>query len=293
MKTLADAFPDITKKREPLAPYTHLRIGGPAEFLVQPRTVEELRAVLWFCKAEGIGLRMLGGGFNLLVPDDPVAGAVMRLAGPAFSGVEVTGTTVRAAGGAQLFDLIAAAVRGGLGGLETLVGIRGTVGGSVRCNVGDRSGEISQTVRRVAVLHDDGSEHIRARDELTFGDHVSDIDEPVILWVEFELTPTSPEALLKRMKRAWVLRKAAEPLSFQSAVRMFRDPPGLSAAKLIADAGLAKFRVGGAEVSDRNGNYAVAHPGTTAADILGLIDAVKRKVKLTAGADLDRELNVW
>lgn len=293
MTTLADAFPDVTKKREPLAPYTHLRIGGPAEFLVQPRTVEELREVLRFCQRQGVSLRMLGGGFNLLVSDDPVPGAVMRLAGPAFSGVEVQGTTVRAAGGAALFDLIAHSVRAGLGGLETLVGIRGTVGGSVRCNVGDRSGEIGQAVRRVAVLHDDGSEHIRTRDELTFGDHRSDLDEPVILWVEFELTPTPPEALLKRMKRAWVLRKAAEPLSFQSAVRMFRDPPGMSAAKLIADAGLAKFRVGGAEVSDRNGNYAVAHPGTTAVDLLELIDAVRRKVRLTAGLDLDRELNVW
>jgi UDP-N-acetylmuramate dehydrogenase len=293
MTTLADAFPDITKRREPLAPYTHLRIGGPAEFFIQPRSVDELRAVLTFCQRHNVNLRMLGGGFNLLVPDDPVPGVVMRLAGPAFSGIETNGTTVRAAGGANLFDLIAAAVRAGLGGLETLVGIRGTVGGSVRCNVGDRSGEIGQSVRRVAVLHDDGSEHVRGRDELTFGDHTSDLDEPVILWVEFELAAASPEALLKRMKRAWVLRKASEPLSAQSAVRMFRDPPGLSAAKLIDAAGLVKFRVGGAEVSDRNGNYAVAHPGTTAADILHLIEAVRQKVKAAVGVDLSRELNVW
>lgn len=292
--TLADAFPDITKRREPLAPYTHLRIGGPAEFLVQPRTVEELRAVLRFCQKNAIKPRMLGGGFNLLVPDDPVPGAVLRLAGPAFSGIETTGlTTVRASGGAGLYDLIAHAVRAGLGGLETLVGIRGTVGGSVRCNVGDRSGEIGQAVRRVAVLHEDASEHVRTREELTFGDHRSDIDEPVILWVEFELTPAAPEALLKRMTRAWVLRKAAEPLSFQSAVRMFRDPPGATAAKAIDAAGLTKFRAGGAEVSDRNGNYAVAHPGTTAKDILNLIDAVRARVKTHSGLVLEQELNVW
>ena len=292
--TLADTFPDITKRREPLAPYTHLRIGGPAEFLVQPRTGDELRAVLRFCQKHAVPLRMLGGGYNLLVTDDPVPGAVMRLSGPAFAGVETTGpATVRAAGGASLFDLIAHAVRAGLGGLETLVGIRGTVGGSVRCNVGDRSGEIGQAVRRVAVLHDDATEHVRGREELTFGDHVSDIDEPVITWVEFELTPAAPESLLKRMTRAWVLRKAAEPLSFQSAVRMFRDPPGVTAAKAIDAAGLAKFRIGGAEVSDRNGNYAVAHPGTTAKDILHLIDAVRQKVTAHAGIELEQELNVW
>ena len=104
---LADQFPDITKRREPLAPYTDLRIGGPADLLVQPRTVDELKAVLGYCQKHSVPLRMLGGGFNLLVRDDPVPGAVMRLTGPAFSGIETTGPkTVRAAGGAQLFDLI-------------------------------------------------------------------------------------------------------------------------------------------------------------------------------------------
>ena len=290
---LLEAFPDITRRREPLARYTHLRIGGPAECFVEPRTTDELKAVLRFCKTKSIPLRMLGGGYNLLVKDDPVPGAVMRLGGPEFTTLETLGKTVRAAGGAALFDLIAHSVRAGLGGLETLVGIRGTVGGSVRCNVGDRSGEIGSCVRRVAVLHDDATELIRTRDELTFGDHRSDLDEPVILWVEFELTPEKPEALLKRMRRAWIIRKASEPLSFQAGVRLFRDPAGQSAGALVERAGLAKFRVGSAEISDRNGNYAIAHPGTTARDILKLIDHVRAKVKDSAGVLLERELNVW
>ena len=290
---LFDAFPAITKRREPLAPYTHLRIGGPAECLVQPRTTDELKAVLRFCKSKAIHLRMLGGGYNLLVQDDPVPGAVMRLTGPEFSTIEPLGKTVRAAGGAALFDLIAHSVMAGLGGLETLIGIRGTVGGSVRCNVGDRSGEIGSSVRRVAVLNDDASEVIRTRDELTFGEHRSDLDEPVILWVEFELTPEKPHALLKRMRRSWIIRKAAEPLSFQAGVRMFRDPAGQSAGALIERAGLAKFRIGSAEISDRNGNYAIAHPGTTARDLLKLIEHVRTKVKDSAGVQLERELNVW
>lgn len=291
--SLAAAFPDITKSREPLAPYTHLKIGGPAEFFVEPRTVDELKQVLAFCHAHNIPLRMLGGGYNLLVRDDLVPGAVMRLAAPAFAWIETAGKGVRAAGGGQLFDLIATAVRAGLSGLETLVGLHGSVGGSVRCNVGDRSGEIGSTVRRVAVLTDDGVEQVRTRDDLTFGDHTSDLDEPVVLWVEFELEPDSPDAVLKRMRRAWILRKAAEPLTFQSAVRMFRDPPGGTAAALIERSRLAKTRAGGAEVSDRNGNYAVAHPGTTAADVLKLLDLVKSRVKDATGVTLDRELHVW
>ena len=290
---LADAFPHITRRHEPLAPYTHLRIGGPAEFFVQPRTVEELRQVLRHCSTHGVPLRMLGGGFNLLVRDEPVPGAVLRLGGPAFESVAVDGKTVRASGGAALFDVIAASVRAGLSGLETLVGIRGSVGGSVRCNVGDRAGEIGASVRRVAVLAADGTEQVRTRDELTFGDHSSDLDEPVILWVEFGLERDDPASILKRMRRTWVLRKGEEPLSFQAAVRMFRNAAGFKAAGLIERAGLAKTRVGNAEVSERNGNYAVAHPGTTARDILTLIDAVQARVKASSGVTLQRELNVW
>lgn len=291
--SLAEAFPAITKRREPLAPHTHLRIGGVADFLVQPRTPAELAAVLKFCKAKGVPVRMLGGGFNLLVRDDPIPGAVVRLQGDAFSKIETNGKVVRAAGGAQLFDLIAHAVKRGLGGLETLVGIRGSVGGSVRCNVGDRTGEIGSAVRRVAVLTDDGVEQIRGREELGFSDHASDLDEPVILWVEFDLESESAETLLKRMRRMWVQRQATEPLSFQAGVRMFRNPPGTSASSLVERLGLAKHRVGGAEVSERNGNYAIAHPGTTARDILGLIDSVRDRIREKTGLTLERELHVW
>jgi UDP-N-acetylmuramate dehydrogenase len=291
--SVAEKFPEITRRREPLAPFTHLRIGGPAEYFLQPRTTDELRAVMNYCKANNVPLRMLGGGFNLLVRDDPVPGVVMRLTGPEFSTIQTQGKTIRAAGGAQLFELIAASVKAGLSGLETLVGIRGTVGGSIRCNVGDRSGEIAASVRRVCVLNEDASEAVRTRDELTFGQNRSDIEEPVILWVEFQLVAEAPSAIMKRMRRAWVVRKASEPLSFQSAVRMFRDPPGHSAAVLIERSGLARTKSGAAEVSERNANYVVAHPGTTAKDILKLLDTVRVRVKDDSGLTLEQDLNVW
>ena len=139
------------------------------------------------CQKQKVPVRMLGGGYNLLVRDDPVPGAVVRLTAPAFTFIEWDGKRITAGGGGPLFDLIAFSVRHGLGGLETLVGIRGTVGGSVRCNVGDRSGEIGQAVRQVTVLTDAGKVQVRSRDELTFSEHQSDLDEPVILSVEFEL----------------------------------------------------------------------------------------------------------
>jgi UDP-N-acetylmuramate dehydrogenase len=291
--SLADQFPDITTRNAPLAPFTHLKIGGPAEFLVQPRTVDELNAVLKACQQSKVSVRMLGGGYNLLIRDDPIPGAVIRLTSEPFTFLKRNGKQITAGGGGQLFDLIAFAVRNGLGGLETLVGIRGTVGGSVRCNVGDRSGEISQTVRNVIVLTEAGKVQTRSRDELTFTEHQSDLDEPVVLSVEFELETEPPTAVLKRMKKAWIQRKAAEPLSFQRGVRLFRNPPGQTAATLIDRAQMTKAKFGGAELSERNSNYAVAHSGTMAQDILHLVEEVRARVQERTGVSLERELHVW
>jgi UDP-N-acetylmuramate dehydrogenase len=291
--SLAEDFPAITKRNEPLAPYTHLKIGGPAEFLIQPRDVDELRAVMTACQTQKVPVRMLGGGHNLLVRDDPVAGAVVRLTAPVFTMIQWDGKRITAGGGGSLFDLIAFSVRQGLTGLETLVGLRGTVGGSVRCNVGDKTGEIAQSIRQVTVLTDTGKVQVRGRDELTFSEHQSDIDEPVILSVAFELDKDDPALVLKRMRKAWILRKAAEPFSYQAAVRLFRNPPGQTAAALIDRASMTKTRVGGAELSERNSNYVVAHPGTTAADILKLAELVRTRVKERTGANLERELHVW
>ena len=218
---------------------------------------------------------------------------MIRLTAEPFTFLQRDGKRITAGGGGQLFDLIAFTVKHGLGGLETLVGLRGTVGGSVRCNVGDRSGEISQTVRNVTVLTDAGKVQVRGRDELTFSEHQSDLDEPVILSVEFELESEPSAGVMKRMLKAWIQRKAAEPLSFQAAVRLFRNPPGHTAATLIDRSQMTKARAGGAELSERNSNYAVAHPGTTARDILQLADTVRAKVKERTGVALERELHVW
>ncbi len=291
--SLAEQFPEITQCDQPLAPYTHLKVGGPAQYLVQPRTLEELNAVLAACRQEKLQVRMLGGGFNLLVRDDPIPGVVIRLTAEPFTFLKREGRRIIAGGGGQLFDLIAFAVRAGLGGLETLIGIRGTVGGSVRCNVGDRTAEISQTIRNVTVLTEAGTVQVRNRDELTFHEHASDIDEPVILAVEFELENDSPGAIVKRMRKAWIIRKATEPLSFQAGVRLFRNPPGQTAASLIDRAAMTKTKVGAAELSERNSNYAIAHPGSTARDILQLIALVRDKVKQRTGVLLEQELHVW
>jgi UDP-N-acetylmuramate dehydrogenase len=286
-------FAEIVKIEEPLAPYTSLKVGGPAEFLVQPRSNDELAAVVRHCFQKGISLRVLGAGCNVLVRDEGVRGVVLRLSAPAFTQVSVEGRRVRGGAGAPLSALISQSVRNALAGLESLVGIPGTVGGAVRGNAGDRSGEIGQYVRQVEVLDGRGEFQVRLRDELRFAYRWSNLDDPVLLAVEVELETDQPEAIFKRMLKAWIQRKAAQPLSFQAAGRVFKNPRGFEAADLIEQAGLAKTRVGGAEISDRDANSVVANSGTTARDVLRLADLVKSRVQERFGVELELELAVW
>ncbi len=291
--TLSEAFPEIVRSKEPLAPYTLLRLGGPAEFLAQPRSVVELAGLLGHAAQQRMPVRVLGVGSNVLVRDEGVSGLVLRLCAPIFTTIEVDGRKVRAGSGAALSALISEAARHNLAGLETLVGISATVGGAVRCNAGDRTGEIGQYVRRVAVLDSRHQSVWREHDELRFSENHSNLDDPVIVTAEFELDADQADAIVKRMRKAWILRKAAQPYSFEAAGRIFKNPRGLQAAALIEAAGLKKTRVGGAEVSERNANYIVAGPGTTARDVLRLIELIQAKVREASGVSLERDILIW
>lgn len=291
--TWPDDFAAITRRDEPLAPYTHLKIGGPAELFVQPESADQLAAVLRHCTDARIPVRILGGGVNLLVRDEAVPGVVLRLSAPAFTAVGVEGTLVRAGCGAALPTLISATARAGLAGFETLVGIPATVGGAIRHNAGGRDGEIGQFVRRIEVMDERGDATTRERDELAFAEGRSNLDDMVLVAAEFELDPDDADAIVKRMRKAWITRKAAQPFSFEAAARLFQNPKGFQASALFEQAGLAGTRVGGAEVSVRNANYVVAHPGTTARDVLRLIELMKSKVREQSGVALEPEIVVW
>ena len=288
-----EEFGDIVQPNEPLGPYTYLKVGGPAELLVQPRSPEELAAVVRVCSRRKTPLHVLGAGCNILIRDEGVRGVVLRLSEPAFHEIAVEGQWVRAGTGAPLSALISHAARHGLAGLETLVGIQGTVGGALRCNAGNRSGEIGQFVRRVQILDEEGENQVRERDELRFAHRWSNLDDPVLLAAEFELEPDHPDAIVKRMRKAWIQRKASEPLTFQAHARIFKNPRGFTAAGLIEQAGLTKTRVGGAEISERNANSIVVHPGGSARDVLRLIDLVRSRVKERFGVELELEITVW
>jgi UDP-N-acetylmuramate dehydrogenase len=288
-----EEFDEIVKRNEPLAPYMHLRLGGPAEMLVQPRTLAELSAVVRHCFEQRIGLRVLGCGCNMVIGDAGVTGVVLRLSEPAFTQITVEGTRLRTGTGASVSAVISASARHGLAGLETLVGIPGTLGGALRTNAGDRSGDVGQFIRLVEVLDTQGNLQVRDRDELQFSEHGSNLDDPVLLTAEFDLELDSADAIVKRMRKAWIQRKAMQPASFHAAGRIFKNPRGLNASALIEKAGLPRTRVGGAEVSDRDPNFIVVHPGASSRDVLRLIDLMRSRVQERFNVPLEQEITVW
>jgi UDP-N-acetylmuramate dehydrogenase len=292
MSSLAD-FSDITRLDEPLAPYTWMKVGGAARYFVQPRTPAELIAVIRCCHEQEIPMHMLGGGSNLLVRDQGVDGVVLKLAEPGFSQIEVLGTTVRAGAAAPLSQVISQSVKAGLAGLETLAGIPGTVGGALHGNAGGKSGDIGQFVQSVKVVTAKGDEFTRQEDELSFAYRYSSINELAILEAVFQLQADSPEEITRRMRKLWIVKKATQPLSFQSAGCVFKNPRGLSAGDLIEQAGLKGKRIGNAEISDRHANFIVTQEGATSDDVERLIELARTKVVEQFGVDLELEIEIW
>lgn len=289
-----DDFRAIVKGDEPLAPHVWFRLGGPARFLARPGTLDELLALLRRCRAEEVPFKILSGGSNVLVKDEGVDALVIHLESPAFSDVSVRDGVVEAGAAVPLTALISQTARAGLAGLEFLTGIPGTVGGALRGNAGDRQGAIGQRVRRATVIDASDEVQVRDRDDLSFADRESNLDEPVILSAEFELEPADPEAVVRRMRRIWIVKKENQPYGHQSSGCIFKNPsPDLSAGTLIDQAGLKGTRVGGAEVSDRHANFIVAQPGATAADVLSLIDQIRQRVWQQFGYELELQIQVW
>jgi UDP-N-acetylmuramate dehydrogenase len=289
-----DDFGASVKTGEPLAPLVWFRLGGPAAYFANPRQIDELVALLKRCRDEGIGFKVLGGGSNVLVRDEGINALVIHLESPFFSDLTVRGNIVEAGAAVPLTALISHSARAGLGGLEILTGIPGTVGGALRGNAGGRQGAIGQYVRRATVLDPANLIQVRERDDLSFADRDSNLDEPVILSAEFELFPDDPESVVRRMRRIWIIKKENQPYGHQLSGCIFKNPlPDVSAGALIDQAGLKGTRFGGAEVSDRHANFIVAHPGAKSSDVLELIDRIRQRVWQQFGYELELQIQIW
>lgn len=293
MTNSIDDFSAILHRDESLAPYTWLRLGGRAEYLLIPETEQQLLEVARFCLSADIPIRVLGGGSNLLVADDGVRGAVIRIAEPLLSDVTVSDTQLTAGAGALLSHAVAESVRAQLAGLESLVGIPGTVGGAVLGNAGGRHGDIGEWVRSVTVLNRDGDVVERSGDELSFSYRHCSLDDVLILSATFQLTSDSSDELTRRMRKNWIVKRATQPLVDQSAGCIFRNPRGLSAGALIEQCGLKGMACGEARISDRHANFIVTGKGATCQHVEQLISRIQSAVSEKFGVDLELEICRW
>lgn len=290
---LLTGFENVMRQGEPLAMHTWFQLGGPAEYFAEPENAEQLIALVKRCHAEGVDMRLLGQGSNILVRDEGVPGMVIRLSAPAFSEIRVEGRSLIAGGGAPLGRAVTTAVHRGLAGLEALIGIPGTVGGALHGNAGTRSGNIGQWTIEATVIAANGEVYQRSVDELVFDYRQSSLDDLVILEASCQLEEDDPRELAQRMLKQWIVKKASQPMGHQCAGCVFKNPRGQSAGELIDHAGLKSTRIGGAVVSDRHANFIVAEPECTAQDVLRLIELIRSQVRDRTGIELELEMEIW
>ncbi len=289
---LEQLCPGGVRRNEPLARHVTFRIGGPADVLLVPRSLDQLIAVAAWLYREGRPFVVLGRGSNVLIADRGVRGIVIKT-GRGQEVVRYEGSRVIAECGVSLPQLSRATATRGLSGLEFAAGIPGSVGGGVLMNAGAHGCSISELVRTVGVLTP-GGEHTWSCDEMRFRYRQSRLQqEPgIVLGAELDLRPADPRECLQRLEDWLRTRSDTQPLGPPSSGCIFRNPAGDHAGRLIDVSGGKGMRVGGAAVSDRHANYILNTGGATAADVLRLIADVRARMRDRLGIDLEPEIKL-
>lgn len=280
---------------EELAKHTSFRIGGGAEIMAFPKDTQELAGVLRAAAQLKAPIRILGAGTNVLAPDEGLEGITVCLK-DCLTGLERReGNVLRCAAGVTMSRAAAFAAGEGLSGLEFAHGIPGTVGGGVYMNAGAYGGEMKDVCLRAQAMDREGNLTELSREELGFSYRHSALEdgEQILIWAEFGLTPGDPEDIWKKMKELIARRSASQPLNLPSAGSAFKRPVGGYAAALIDQAGLRGFRVGDAAISEKHAGFAVNLGRATAADVRGLLEAVKDQVLEKSGILLEPEIRIW
>ncbi len=286
-------FENIVRQGEPLAMHTWFQLGGPAEYFAEPENPDQLIALLKRSHEEGVEVRVLGQGSNVLIRDEGVPGLILRLTSMEFGKIEIDGQRVAVGGGANLGRLVTTSVHRGLAGMEMLVGIPGTVGGALHGNTGAHGGDIGQWTASATVVTAAGETIERSRDDLVFGYRESSLDETVILEATLVLDEDDPRELAKRMQKQWIIKRANQPMGHQCAGCIFKNPRGAAAGELIEKSGLKGTRIGGAVVSERHANFIIAEPDCTSQDVQRLIDLVRGQVNDRMDVRLELEVEIW
>ena len=279
------------KRDEPMKKHTTFRIGGPADIFVTPEDESQFLAAVRLCRQEGMPYYILGNGSNLLVSDSGYRGAVIETE-KALSRLEADGETLKAGAGILLSALAKEALRLSLTGLESASGIPGTLGGGVVMNAGAYGFELKDVLESVRLLDREGNVRTVPAGELKLGYRYSMIPETgsIVLEAALRLKKGDPEAIRARMEELAAQRKSKQPLEYPSAGSTFKRPEGYFAGKLIDDAGLRGFQVGGAQVSEKHCGFVINRGDATAEDVMELCRQVQEKVFQKFGVRMDMEI---
>ncbi|MBR6095018.1 MAG: UDP-N-acetylmuramate dehydrogenase [Lachnospiraceae bacterium] len=276
---------------EPMKLHTTFRIGGNAECFVRIQNIEELSALVEFCRREDLPFFFMGKGSNLLVSDNGIAGVVATF-GDGMSDIIVKDDMIIAEGGASLSAVASHALQKGLTGFEFAAGIPGSVGGAVRMNAGAYGGEMSQVVGWVRVLTPDGNIKTILGAHLEFGYRTSILkDVPyIVLSCGIQLMPGDEKQIRITMLELGARRREKQPLEYPSAGSTFKRPEGYFAGKLIEEAGCRGLSVGGAKVSEKHCGFIINENDATAKDVSQLIEEVRKRVYENSGILLEPEI---
>ena len=279
------------QKDEPMKKHTTFRIGGPADYFIMPSNEKELAEAVRVCRKFLIPIYIVGNGSNLLVSDAGYRGVIVQIY-KEMNEVKVEGDLVKAQAGALLSGIAAKALGAELSGFEFASGIPGTIGGACVMNAGAYGGEMKDVLESVTVLTGEDKIIELGRNELELGYRTSVIAKKgyIVLGAVLKLERGDGEKIKTYMDELKEKRVTKQPLEYPSAGSTFKRPEGYFAGKLIEDAGLRGFQVGGAQVSEKHCGFVINRDHATAADIMELMRQVQIRVKENSGVDLEPEV---
>lgn len=298
MKDLASKLREISigsvKENEPLANHTSMKIGGPADILVEPSSIENLKKAVEVIKDSGVNWTVIGRGSNLLVSDKGIEGVVIKL-GSGLDDLEIDGTRVTVGGGLSLVNFAITISRKGLSGLEFAGGIPGSIGGAVYMNAGAHGSDISQILEKAYVLFEDGSLEWLSNEEMKFSYRTSVLQKErpgIVVGAVFQLKEGNKEEIVANLQKNKDYRKETQPYNFPSCGSVFRNPLPNYAGNLIEKSGLKGHQIGGAQISELHANFIVNKGNAKAEDVLGLIQHVKDTVLDLHGVKMETEVEI-
>ncbi|MBA2874082.1 UDP-N-acetylmuramate dehydrogenase [Thermaerobacillus caldiproteolyticus] len=282
------------KEQEPLANHTTMKVGGPADIFVEPDSIESLKKAMEIIQKHQVSWRAIGRGSNLLVSDEGIEGVVIKL-GEGLDELKVEGEEVTVGGGYSLIRLATVISKQGLSGLEFAGGIPGSVGGAVYMNAGAHGSDMSRIVKKAQILFPDGTIEWLTNEQMEFAYRTSILQTKrpgICLAAILQLKQGNREEIVARMQKNKDYRRETQPWNYPCAGSIFRNPLPHYAGRLIEEAGLKGYAIGGAKISEQHANFIVNVGNAKAQDVLDLIDYVKKTIKQLHGIDLQTEVEI-